>query len=80
MASQKNKPFYKSKTILALIAGVLAMVVLPRLGYPMPEEYVAEIQLAIVSLVVVGLRDGNGSKLQWFPSTKSKEDETYGAG
>jgi len=72
-----KKPFYKSKTILALVAAIIVIAVLPRLGHPVPEEYLRDVYLAITTAIIVGLRDGAGS-LEWLP--EKKDAPSNGAG
>ena len=73
-----KKPFYKSKTVLSLVAAIVIIAVLPRLGYAVPEEYVNDVYLALVSLVVVGLRDGGTAGLSWAPGGKAAEGNGAG--
>ena len=73
----KSKVWYKSKTVLALIAAVICVAVLPRLGYPLPEEYSKEILTALVAVILYGLRDAQGGIDM---KTPKKEDEGNGAG
>lgn len=73
----KSKNWYQSKTVMAIIAAVLCVAVLPRLGYPLPEEYSNEIFTALVALILYGLRDAQGG-IAWLPAKKA--DEGNGAG
>jgi len=73
----KSKNWYQSKTVIAIIAAVLCVAVLPRLGYPLPAEYSNEILTGLVALILYGLRDAQGS-IMWAPAKEA--DEGNGAG
>ena len=73
----KSKIWYKSKTVLALLAAVVCVAVLPRLGYPLPEEYSKEILTGLVAVILYGLRDAQGGIDIKAPA---KVDEGNGAG
>jgi len=73
----RKKPFYKSKTIMALIAAVVCVVILPEIGYPLPAEYSDQILTGLVAVILYGLRDAQGG-ISW---KKAKAPEpTNGAG
>lgn len=57
------KPWYKSLTIQGLIAAVVVLVVLPRVGVEIDPSMTKEINLALISWVVVGLRAAQGDGL-----------------
>ena len=54
------KKWYKSTTIQAVVASVVVLVVLPRLGIEVPAEYSTEIYAALASAVILGLRKASG--------------------
>lgn len=57
------KPWYKSLTIQGLIAAVVVLVVLPRMGVEIDPSMTKEINLALIGWVVVGLRSAQGDGL-----------------
>ena len=65
MADEKavGKPWYKSLTVQSVIAAVVVLVLLPRLGVALPAEYMAEIYAAVSAAVVLGLRNSSGGGL-----------------
>ena len=62
-AETAAKPWYKSLTIQGLIAAVLVLVVLPRMGVEIDPSMTKEINIALISWVVVGLRSAQGDGL-----------------
>ena len=50
------KKWYKSTTIQAVIAAIVVLVVLPRFGIEVPEDYSQDVYIGLASLVAVGLR------------------------
>lgn len=54
------KKWYRSTTIQALVASIVVLVVLPRLGIEVPAEYSTEIYAALASAVIIGLRKASG--------------------
>ena len=69
MSTKSKKPFYKSKTVMAVLAAVFCSVVLPALGYPLPEEYTRPIMTSLVGLIIIGLRDASGGGVAWKPGS-----------
>ena len=57
------KKWYRSTTIQAIVAAVIVLVVLPRLGIEVPKEYTTEIYAGLASAVIIGLRKASGSGL-----------------
>jgi len=62
-AETAAKPWYKSLTIQGLIAAVVVLIVLPRMGVEIDPSMTNEINLALISWVVVGLRRAQGDGL-----------------
>lgn len=59
-ATDGAKKWYKSTTIQALVASVVVLVVLPRMGIEIPAEYSTEIYAALAGAVILGLRKASG--------------------
>jgi hypothetical protein len=59
----EGKPWYKSLTIQGLIAAVVVLCVLPRMGIEIDAAYNTEIMVALVGWVVTGLRNSTGTGL-----------------
>lgn len=58
-----GKPWYRSITVQAVAAGLVVLVVLPRLGVEIPADYTADIYTALAGWIVVGLRNASGGGL-----------------
>ena len=57
------KSWYKSITVQAVLAALVVLVVLPRVGVELPAEYLTEIYSAVAAAVVLGLRNASGGGL-----------------
>ena len=55
----EKKSWYKSLTVQGVLAALVVLVVLPRLGVELPAEYLTEIY-AVSAAVVLGLRNASG--------------------
>ena len=55
-----SKKWYKSTTIQGMIGAVIVLVVLPRIGVELPQEYLTEIYTAVAGWIVFGLRKSTG--------------------
>jgi len=62
-AEAAGKSWYKSVTVQAVLAAVVVLVVLPRVGVELPAEYLTEIYGAVAAAVVLGLRNASGGGL-----------------
>jgi CDP-diglyceride synthetase len=78
MKMPSNKKIYKSKTVIGLVLGLALAVVLPRLGWELPEAYSNDIWAALTAFIIFGLRDAQG-KLEIMPK-KDTGETTNGAG
>ena len=58
-----GKSWYKSLTVQSVIAAVIIVVLLPRLGVELPAEYLTEIYAAVSAAVVLGLRHSSAGGL-----------------
>ena len=56
----EKKSWYKSLTVQGVLAALVVLVVLPRLGVELPAEYLNEIYAAVSAAVVIGLRNASG--------------------
>lgn len=56
----EKKSWYKSLTVQGVLAALVVLVVLPRLGVELPAEYLTEIYAAVSAAVVIGLRNASG--------------------
>ena len=56
----EKKSWYKSLTVQGVLAALVVLVVLPRLGVELPAEYLTEIYAAVSAAVVLGLRNASG--------------------
>tara|TARA_Y100001963_G_scaffold56230_1_gene78621 strand:+ start:473 stop:682 length:210 start_codon:yes stop_codon:yes gene_type:complete len=59
-AKIEKKSWYKSLTVQGVLAALVVLVVLPRLGVELPAEYLTEIYAAVSAAVVIGLRNASG--------------------
>jgi len=58
-----GKSWYKSITVQAVLAAVVVLVILPRVGVELPAEYLTEIYGAVAAAVVLGLRNASAGGL-----------------
>lgn len=64
MSEENNsKAWYKSLTVQGLVAAIVVLCVLPRIGVELDPAWSNEITMALVGWVVVGLRNAQGDGL-----------------